>query len=101
VLTQSPHPALPWPSQGRALPPLAPPLATRPPTDIWLSSSCMRVLDLTLTAAPPSSSRVSPSPASSSQSSVTVASVDGDAHLVIYNPDGTCTSDTNHTYIPD
>jgi len=53
VLTQSPHPALPWPGKGRTLPPLAPPKATRPPSDAWLSSSCMRVLDVSLPSLPP------------------------------------------------
>ena len=49
ALTQPPHPAMPWPNKGssRALPPLAAPRATRPPSDAWASSSCMRVLDLT------------------------------------------------------
>ena len=49
ALTQPPHPAMPWPNKGssRALPPLAAPRATRPPSDAWASSSCMHVLDLT------------------------------------------------------
>ena len=57
ALTQPPHPAMPWPNKGssRALPPLAAPRATRPPSDAWAASSCMRVLDLT----PPASEATS------------------------------------------
>ena len=45
VLTAPPHRGMPWPKTSTLGPPLAPPRATRPLADAWLSSSCMRVLD--------------------------------------------------------
>ena len=42
VLRSSPAPGLPWPPQQDQL---APPRAVRPQADMWLCSSCMRILD--------------------------------------------------------
>lgn len=42
VLQKSPAPGLPWPPQQDQL---APPRAVRPQADMWLCSSCMRILD--------------------------------------------------------
>jgi hypothetical protein len=86
VLTQSPHPALPWPSEGRvALPPLAPPRATRPPADAWLASSCMRVLDVshTVPATPSSSATSLPSDAV-----LPAAAALEDVHVVVSEEEG-------------
>ncbi|KAI5066266.1 hypothetical protein GOP47_0018890 [Adiantum capillus-veneris] len=42
VLVQSPHPGLPWPTVTT---PLAPPKLVRLPTDLWLASASMRILN--------------------------------------------------------
>ena len=53
ALRLAPEAGMPWPSgpRGKPLHALAPPSATRPPRDAWISSSCLRVLDVDAVAA--------------------------------------------------
>jgi hypothetical protein len=53
ALRAAPEAGMPWPSgpRGKPLHALAPPSATRPPRDAWISSSCLRVLDVDAVAA--------------------------------------------------
>lgn len=53
ALRAAPETGMPWPSgpRGKPLHALAPPSATRPPRDAWISSSCLRVLDVDAVAA--------------------------------------------------
>ena len=55
----APEAGMPWPSgpRGKPLHALAPPSATRPPRDAWISSSCLRVLDVDAVAAAASEDR--------------------------------------------
>jgi len=53
ALRAAPETGMPWPSgpRGKPMHALAPPSATRPPRDAWISSSCLRVLDVDAVAA--------------------------------------------------